>query len=158
MFPFFKKWVSKKEIPKPSKINIAANEYRTLKLESLQNVFSSDMSIVQIRIWKGDIETYSKFLLMLINAFKEDRQLTKLDTVDESKVIFLRDFFLDRNQNFLDAPSSMQTFSLHAAEFLEIYQAKEFIPEPSFIIQSNLRLSGSIVSNLISLMESLKTL
>lgn len=156
MFTRFKLWMSKKEIPKLSKIETTAIVYKTFKPECLENVFSSDMSIVKVQVQELSIELYGKLLSKLIQSFKEEKQIFKNDIKDQSTTIFLRDFFLDRNQNFLDARQHMQIFALLAAEFLEIYQVHENILDPSFIIQSNLRLSRPIVTNLISLIESLK--
>lgn len=158
MFDFLFQLIKRKESSTVSKITAAASEYRTLSLDSMSKVFSSDMSIKQITVCKDTIDTYNLFLKFIIDYLKYDKQLAIIHFKNEEKTIYLRDFFIDRNNNYLEPISAMVTFRMLAAELLDLYQEKENILDPIFIIQSNLRLTRGVISNLISVLQNLKSL
>ncbi len=158
MFDFLFQLIKRKESPTVSKLTIAANEYRTLKLESMSKVFSSDMSIKQISVCKNTIDGYNSFLKVIIESLKNDKQLAVIYFRDEEKAVYLRDFFIDRNNNYLEPIEATRTFSMLAAQLLDLYQEKENILDPIFIIQNNLRLTRVVINNLISVLQNLKSL
>lgn len=158
MIPIIRGWFTKKLIPSKSILEKAAEEYKCFEPSRLRNIFSSDMSIVQISVCKSTIEDYQKFLKVLINAFDQETQLTKMQVTHEISTIYFRDFFVDRKQFTVEPVSAMEEFIPLCARFLELYHIDEINLDPSFIVQSNLRHTKDVVNNLVSIMDTLKTL
>lgn len=151
-------WFKKKEKPRVSEIDTIVIGYKTLELSSLRKVFSSDMSIIQINVYKSSIEEYSSYLRSMINAFEEEKQLATFQALSEVKSVYIRDFFVGSSNQNLKPVESMQVFIELVARFLDIYQSAERSANKSFIIEKNLHLTSGAVTNLIMLYSSFKTL
>ena len=158
MIPFLTRWVKKKKPPIVSPLFISASLFRELKSYHLNNVFSSDMSIIQISVCKPTIEVYNAHLKMLINAFTNEVQLTNIQVSTQAETIYIRDFFVDKKANYLDPEITFTEFKELCAQFLDLYQTRQDLIEPSITIQINLRLTATVINNLVSLSQRLNAI
>lgn len=155
MLALITKWVKKNKPPIVSKITLTSNKYKDFNILYMSKVFSSDMSIKQITVYKPTIEAYIVFIKLLIKFLEEDKQLSNLQVLSEVKTIYIRDFFIDSKHNYLNPEETFTEFKTLVSYFLDLYRTKEETVDPSFIIQINLRLTSGVVNNLTSLIESL---
>ncbi len=155
MLNFLNKWIKKKEVP-VSKIDEVVHRYRTIEFDNLSKVFSSDKNINTLRVYKHTIVEYISLLKLLTFAFKNEQQLYIAQVTGTEKIVYLADFFVDSNFNYVKPVNAMTEFSELAADFLQQYQVCELNLDPSFIIQSNLRLTKGVASNLIQLIDQIR--
>ena len=158
MIPFLTRWVKKKKPPIVSALHRASALFRELKPYHLNKVFSSDMSIIQIDVCKPSIDVYINYLKLIIKAFKNDVQLTNIQTTNKLETIYIRDFFVDKKTNSLDPEVCFTEFRDLCAEFLDLYQTHQDLIDPNINIQINLRLCAPVINNLVSLSQRLSTL
>lgn len=157
MLSFFDKWLKKVPV-RVSQIDEVISKYQTLKLDRLNKVFSSDMSIIQISVCKNTIELYATFLKSLINAFENGKQLVPAVVHSEVNTIYIRDFFVDSNRNNLNPITATERFITLAVKFLSLYQSVENSSDKTFAMEKNLFLCGPIVSNIQTLLKSIQSL
>ncbi len=150
----FMKWFQKTE-PKVSKLLLTANLYSTFKHDRLKHVFSSDNSILQITVCKSTVWEYIKYLKMMNEHFKIDKQLTNIQLTFDSMIVYKRDFFVLKNGCYADPEKEYTELSEQAVLFLQQYDQKENTVEKSFAMEKNLLLTKHVVDNLIMLIEQL---
>lgn len=151
---FLKNWF-KKAKPVESKFGSTIKELKSLDLERLNTVFSSDMSIHQVTVYKKTIGEYIQLLEQLIESIEHDKLLYPIQLPQELVTVFLHDFYLDSNRNYIDPVEMTKRFVNTATAFLELWEVKEQEPEKTFILEKNLYLTQQYVGNINLLVKGL---
>lgn len=154
---WFNQLFKKETKPKESKLTVAARRYEKYKPSSLQRIFSSDMSILQVSVCKPNVESYTAYVKYLIESIKFDESIQNVRIVKDSQRIFLRDFFINEKGFYTNPEESFQEFRDSVVELLDLCDTKEKTSDKSFELERNLRLTGPVVLNLCSLLEELPT-
>lgn len=152
---FFLNLFKKEAKPVKSKFAAAADRYKQFKPELLNRVFSSDMSILQVSVYKKNVNAYTVYLKYLIQVLRFDETLPNAYIAKDVVQIYLRDFFVDEKGFTINPKESITRFCEAAAELLELCDSKEKLPDKTFELERNLRLTAAVVFNLCSLLEEL---
>lgn len=153
-----KKWFVKKTVKKKTVLENLADEFDALDLSGRSDIFSSDKSNVRVTVSVRTIESYIKLLKIVHDSFVNELQLNKSQTLHEVETIYLRDFFEDRKGHHQDPVKALLEFVPLCSAVLRRYSEIDEKIEKSFTEQSNLRLSSGLVTNLVSILDTLKSL
>ena len=119
-------------------------------------MYSSDKSILQLYSCVATIIEYIELLKKLKNSIEHEVDLIAIEIPQSANLIYIRDFFLDKQRRFIDPVETIDLFINEVIEFLELYKLKVNKSDSSFTVERNLRLSQYITSNLITLSKELR--
>lgn len=158
MLSYLRNIFSKKVVPAKSLLETVAGEYENLSRVNLRSVFSSDNSNKQMAVCQGNILLYTKHLKKLVQVFETDASPLNSSFFKNEQIVNLRDFFTNTDNRILDPEEHMANFMPLCSRFLELYNAAQSDLDPSINTQINLRLSRGVVSNLVSMIDTLKSI
>lgn len=151
-------FVPVRDSQEPPPVKLSAYEEIVAKLTVLattraKQVYSSDLSITKVYVYRKTIWEYSDLLRILVSHFETGAQIplglvAKVDTP-----VYIRDFFRDRDNNFVDPQETMLYFTEQVKQFLQLYEKMEMCHDKPFAVEKNLYLTAPIVSNLSSLSQ-----
>lgn len=116
------------------------------KHHKLKLVFSSDMSILRVSLSKSKIIEYRKYLELINDFFDRDATLQPAFSSPDVANIYVREFFLDGNQHYLNQYEEMDRLRDQAIAFLLHFQKGTNNVDPTFATQRNLSLTRHLVS------------
>ena len=130
------------------------NDYlSSIELEKLMEVYSSDLSMVQVNSICDSIVDYNQLLIKVISYFKEDHMLYPYQVPNAINNIFMRDFYLYKD-SYIDIVFHTTEFIRLAREFLDIYELNERTKK-TFNIEKNMYLTANMVSNIRTLSKEM---
>ena len=141
---------------KDDKLTLAIEDFRAINKNSFNSVYSSDKSILQLYSCVATIIEYIELLKKLKNSIEHEVDLIAIEIPQSANLIYIRDFFLDKQRRFIDPVETIDLFINEVIEFLELYKLKVNKSDSSFTVERNLRLSQYITSNLITLSKELR--
>lgn len=151
---FWNLWFKKPKIVE-NKFTLTADKFIAVKPESFGLLYSSDYSIIQVTTYCKNILNYTSLLKRLVEALQSDRQLYTIDLPLEITKIYLRDFFTNESNQYIDAKQAIAEFLEIAVVFIKLYDSKEKQINKSFQLEKSLFLTQGIINNLITLSEEL---
>ena len=150
----FKKWFNRPRIE--SQILNAIETFREINTEAFKHVYSSDMSILQIHVCESNIVSYIELLTKLSNILHSDRMIQKYEIDLDIKLVYIRDFFLDKENNYIDVVSYLSNFINLCIDILILYDNIERNTNKTFNQEKNILLLRNVISNLVQISNQLK--
>lgn len=151
---FFIKWFSSsKEVLDPFEKSI--KEFEDIKQKPLNNVFSSDMTIISLHSMCSNINEYIKLLDNVLNSIKSDQLVSQYSIPDSTLEVSIFNFFIDSNNYYIDPSSKLIEFCDLSIEFIKLYKQHEELYQKEFIIEKNLFITQRLCSNLFIISNNL---
>jgi len=126
-----------------------------LNVNSFKSIYSSDISYYEIVSYFETIDEYINFLQIIINTIKDNEMVKTMQLPQQIKTIYLRNFYTNKDNKFVDPVEKTQKFKDLTIEFLKIYEQIENKNNQTFTESKNLFLCKNVVSNLIILFKDL---
>lgn len=146
---FRRLWFNRRKVK--SEITLAIDCLEGIDIKNLPSIYSSDMSILQIQSCCITIVEYIELLHKVINAFKYETMLYHYQLPLVIHPIYLRDFYLDKNKNYVNTETMTSEFINLSIEFLKLFESTERKGDKSFEVDKNLLLTQHILNNIILL-------
>ena len=112
------------------------------------DVYSSDLSIVTVVLYKKTIWEYIDFLKYINRCMDTSVQVPASMMRRENTEIYLRDFFQDRENNFVHPAATYAHFLECALEFINHCERLETAHDKPFVVEKNLTLTYGIINDL----------
>lgn len=136
----------------------AADVFEQLLPIGIEDVYSSDMSLVVLAVPFPVIGKYISELKTLTSFMEEDKEIPLFmgECILTERHIW--QFFTSANGAYIDYAEVYREFLKVARDFLSTYNKHILIAEKSFNTERNLRIVTKFVDNLIYLSQELRTL
>jgi len=134
-----------------TELSMAIDRLSSMQLDIMSSVYSSDMSFIKLDTYCATIEDYNKLLAWLIEVLKYDTVLYPIQVPGVIMNIYIRDFYLDKEKNFVNPISSSTDFVNLCIDFLKLYEQTEQRSNKLFVTEKNLLITERIISNIISI-------
>lgn len=153
---FWKKIFKTPAVIQKTKADLALDNLRSINLFDCNRLYSSDYAIIEIQTLLPNIVKYNILIETILYKFKQDQYITAYEVPAQVLNIEFRKFLLDNNNNYIDLDLHFNKFVENSIEFLSIFIEKEKKDDKTSETIRNLRLSESIVSNILQLTKELK--
>lgn len=135
------------EVPDSNdEFDLLMERWEKIKHQKLKLVFSSDMSILMVSLSKNKIIEYRKYLDYINDYYDRDAMLQPIIAAPGAEFLYVKHFFLDGNNHYLDQYEEMKRLKASAVQFLLHFQKGTNNVDPTFNTQRNLSLTRHLVS------------
>jgi hypothetical protein len=139
-----------------TKLQITISDIKKLNVTKLSTVYSSDMSIYKLHTLCNNVSSYIFLLDKILNFLKEDK-IVPVNTLPQFILtIYLSEFYLDNNNNYLNVQEISFKFKNLTIELLTLYDSLDRLNNRTFNQDKNLLYLNNIVNNLILIFLELK--
>lgn len=136
-----------------SPISIAISKY-SLPVNTDIKLHSSEYSIYTISVIKLNILSYNILLETVIEKMKYNQIISYLSLGLDKRDLYLQTFFIDDKGYYVDI-NALDRFKQLSGEFLTLYKECEELPIKNFTTEKNLSVTQDIVTNLLTMLETL---
>lgn len=143
---FFTNWF--KPPKPPTEIDRLIADIRSIDVTQYKNVYSSDLSLRRTTTYEPNIIAYIR-QLKRVSEYLEKGIIISIHTLPyDLKTVYLRDFFIDDQQRFVDVEATLTEFLELSVRLLTQFQEIERLEDKPFNTEKNLMLLARVVSNL----------